>query len=165
MKEKLIGRLDTVHIHIPPLRERPERIPQILIWYLNHANGDSPHSMPPMPDAATMKRLKNYHWPGNLYQLRQIARRAVKHQQWETVISTLETRSLQSTDIIDEMAAIFILSLTEIRICKDLVLEGLIAASDMNDVGLLDLAILNEAACQFADLISMSYEKDHEREN
>jgi DNA-binding NtrC family response regulator len=111
--------------------------------------------MPPMPDASTMKRLMTYHWPGNLHQLRQIARRAIKQQQWDTVINTLETRSVQSTDIVDEMAAIYILSLSEISIHKDMVMEGLIASSDMNDVGLLDLAILDEVACQFADMISM----------
>lgn len=161
LNPKLIERLDTIHIHIPPLRERPERIPQILAWYLNHANSDAPHGIPPMPDESTMKRLLNYHWPGNLHQLRQIARRALKQQQWDTVINTLETRSVQSTDIVDEMAAIFILSLSEIRIHKEMVMEGLIATSDMNEVGLLDLAILDEVACQFADKISKPNKKDH----
>ena len=164
LNQELIERLDTIHIHIPPLREKPERIPQILAWYLNHTNGDAPHGIPPMPDESTMKRLMNYHWPGNLHQLRQIARRAIKQQQWDTVINTLETRSVQSTDIVDEMAAIFILSLSEISIHKEMVMEGLIASSDMNDVGLLDLAILNEVTCQFADMISMPNEKDHQRE-
>lgn len=164
LNRKLIDRLDTIHIHIPPLRERPERIPQILTWYLNHANSDASYGMPPMPDESTMKRLMNYHWPGNLSQLRQIAHRAIRQQQWDTVINTLETRSVQSTDIVDEMAAIFILSLSEISICREMVLEGLIAASDMNDVGLLDLAILNEVACQFADMISMPSDKDHQHE-
>jgi DNA-binding NtrC family response regulator len=155
LNRKLVERLDTIHIHIPPLRARPERIPQILTWYLNRTDGDTSHGLPPMPDESTMKRLMNYHWPGNLHQLRQIARRAIKQQQWDAVINTLESRSVQSTDIIDEMAAIFILSLSEISICKEMVLEGLIASSDMNDVGLLDLAILDEVACQFADRISM----------
>jgi DNA-binding NtrC family response regulator len=163
LNPKLIERLETIHIHIPPLRERPERIPQILSWYLSHTDGDTPHGMPPMPDASTMKRLMTYHWPGNLHQLRQIARRAIKQQQWDTVINTLETRSVQSTDIVDEMAAIYILSLSEISIHKDMVMEGLIASSDMNDVGLLDLAILDEVACQFADMISMPNGKDRRR--
>jgi DNA-binding NtrC family response regulator len=160
----LIDRLNTIHIHIPPLRERPEQIPQILAWYLNYANDHAPHCMPPMPDESTLRRLTHYHWPGNLYQLRQIVRRAIKQQQWDTVINTLETRSVQNTDIIDEMAAIFILSLSQISICKDMVLDGLIAASDMVDVGLLDLAILDEVACQFADMISMPNGKDRWRE-
>jgi hypothetical protein len=161
LNKQLIDRLDTIHIHIPPLRERPERIPQILTWYLNHAIAETPHCMPPMPDQSTMKRLMNYHWPGNLHQLRQVAHRAIRQQQWDTVISTLETRSVQCTDIIDEMAAIFILSLSQISIRTEMVLEGFIASSDMNDVGLLDLAIFNEVACQFADMISMPDGKDH----
>jgi DNA-binding NtrC family response regulator len=156
LNRKLIERLDTIHIHIPPLRQRPERIPQILAWYLNHTDGDTPSGIPPMPDEPTMKRLMAYHWPGNLHQLRQIARRAIKQQQWNTVINTLETRSVQSTDIVDEMAAIYILSLSEISIHKEMVIEGLIASSDMNDVGLLDLAILDEVARQFTDRISMA---------
>ena len=164
LNKKLIDRLNTIHIHIPPLRERPEQIPQILAWYLNHANDHAPHCMPPMPDESTMRRLTNYHWPGNLYQLRQIALRALKHQQWDTVINTLGTRSVQSTDMIDEMAAIFILSFSEISICKKKVLEGLVAASDKDYVGLLDLAILHEVACQFAYMISMPNRKDHRHE-
>jgi hypothetical protein len=120
--------------------------------------------MPPMPDESTMKCLMNYHWPGNIHQLRQIACRAIKQQRWDTIISTLDTRSVPGTDIIDEMAAIFILSLSQISICKEMVVEGLIAASDMDDVGLLDLAILNEAACQFEDMISMSNAMDSRQE-
>jgi DNA-binding NtrC family response regulator len=165
LNRKLIERLDTIHIHIPPLRERPERIPQILTWYLNRTDDDTSHGLPSMPDESTMKRLKNYHWPGNLHQLRHIAHRAIKRQQWDTVLNTLETRSVQSTDIVDEMAAIFILSLSEIRICKEMVLEGLIASSHMTDVGLLDLAILDEVACQFADRISMPMEKERRYED
>lgn len=165
LNRKLIERLATIHIHIPPLRERPERIPQILAWYLNHTNGGAPSSIPPMPDESTMKRLIAYHWPGNLHQLRQIACRAIKQQQWDTVINTLETQSVQRTDIVDEMAAIYILSLSEIIIHKEMVLESLIASFATDDVGLLDLAILDEVACQFADMISMPDKRITSAEN
>ncbi len=164
LSERLIDRLDTIRIHIPPLRERPERIPQILTWYLNHAVGDAPHCIPPMPDQSTMKRLRDYHWPGNLHQLRQVAHRAIRQQRWDTIIDTLETLSEQSADMIDEMAAIFILSHSELTVCTEMILESLIASSDKNDVGLLDLAIFNEVACQFADMISMPNGKDRRKE-
>jgi DNA-binding NtrC family response regulator len=167
LKEKLIERLNTIHIHIPPLRETPEQIPQILAWYLNHENDDVAHGLPLMPDPSTMKHLMEYRWPGNLHQLRHISLRIIEQQRWDTVINTMETRSTkstQNTQIIDEMMAIFILSISKIRISKEKVLESLIAASDTNDVGLLDVAILHEVASQFADRISMPTRKDHRHE-
>ncbi len=158
LNPELVERLDTIHIHLPPLRNKQENIPQILSWYLNQFDNHSPERMPPMPDTRQMKRLITYHWPGNLHQLRQIARRAI-HRDWDTAINTIETWSVQRTDIVDEMAAIYILSLADIRIRKERILEALIAAADLDDVGLLDLAILNEAICQYDDLFSFPDEK------
>jgi DNA-binding NtrC family response regulator len=164
LNKTLIDRLNTIHIHIPPLRQTPEQIPQILAWYLNHKNNDPAHGLPLMPDASTMKRLMDYHWPGNLHQLRQISHRVIEQQGWDTVINSLETLSVPNAEIIDEMVAIFILSLSKISVCKERILDSLIAAADINDVGLLDLAIFHEVAIHFTDMISMPNRKDYPHE-
>ena len=151
--KNLLALLNTISVHIPPLHERPEEIPQIIAWYVNQAEAGTRHARLPMPDTEDMNRLTRYTWPGNLRQLQQVVRRAIKHQQWDKAISNVETWSIHSDDTIDEMAAFYILSHAELSIQRDKILEGLITASNSDDIGLLDLAFFNEAVSQIADQI------------
>ena len=154
LNKDLLESLATVRVHIPPLREKPDKIPLLLAWYLNHSETRTSNALPPMPDVQTMKYLKQYSWPGNLRQLQQIAHRALKNRNWPKVIRNIETRSICGDETIDEIAAFYILSYAEISIQREKVLEKLIAASNMDDIGLLDLAFLNEAVSQIADSIT-----------
>jgi DNA-binding NtrC family response regulator len=153
LSQNLLKLMSTISIHIPPLHERPEEIPQIISWYVNHAEEGVRTETLPMPDIQGMNHLIKYRWPGNLRQLQQVIHRAIKHQKWDKVINTVETCSINSDDTIEEIAAFYILSHAELSIQKDKILEGFIAASNSDDIGLLDLAFYNEAVSQISDQI------------
>ncbi|GCD77781.1 sigma-54-dependent Fis family transcriptional regulator [Thermaurantimonas aggregans] len=71
-REDLYYRLNTVEIHLPPLRERKEDIPLIFKKFcLDFAEK---YRQPPLKLSKEAEELlKNYRWPGNIRQLRNLA--------------------------------------------------------------------------------------------
>jgi DNA-binding NtrC family response regulator len=75
-RQDLLFRLNTIEIHLPPLRARQDDVPQLLDHYLTlfARKYDRPQRTI-APD--TMMALRNYEWPGNVRALRHAAERAV----------------------------------------------------------------------------------------
>ncbi len=75
-REDLYWRLNVVHIHIPPLRERPEDVPVLAEHFL--ARFAQSMSRRPMRFAAeALDALASYPWPGNVRELQNAIERAV----------------------------------------------------------------------------------------
>ncbi len=72
----LLHRLNTLHIHIAPLRERPEDIEPLLDFFVKDFARKTNHSLPSI-DKNLPAELKNYSFPGNVRELRNMAERAV----------------------------------------------------------------------------------------
>ncbi|NPC72234.1 sigma-54-dependent Fis family transcriptional regulator [Corallococcus sp. AB004] len=73
-REDLLYRLDVVHLHLPPLRERREDIPALVEHFASlHARG----GVRPVVTADAMARLTVYDWPGNVRQLENVMARAL----------------------------------------------------------------------------------------
>ena len=75
-RQDLLFRLNTIEIHLPPLRERRDDIPLLLDHYLGiyARKYDRPRrQIPP----ATLEVLMRHDWPGNVRALRHAAERAV----------------------------------------------------------------------------------------
>ena len=72
-REDLFYRLDVVHIHLPPLRERREDIPVLADFFLAACRkaGDG---VPPLSPAA-IASLQELDWAGNVRQLESVVRR------------------------------------------------------------------------------------------
>lgn len=72
----LLHRLNTIHIHIPPLRERIEDIPPLLDYFVSEF---SRRLNKPVPKVAkeTVKMLMAYSFPGNVRELRNMTERAL----------------------------------------------------------------------------------------
>jgi two-component system, NtrC family, nitrogen regulation response regulator GlnG len=72
-REDLFFRLNVVPIRIPPLRERPEDIPDLVraFFQRNSAEGLPVKTFEP----AAMERLRRYPWPGNVRELENLTRR------------------------------------------------------------------------------------------
>lgn len=146
--------LDIVHIAVPPLRAHADKIPQILAWYINLFNKAHTQTLPAMPSAQNMDRLQRYHWPGNLRQLQTVARVAFESSDWDAALACLDTLPSQERGRpVDGIAAIYLMSLSRLSIQREKILECLMMASKTEDMGLLDLAIYNEAITQIADHI------------
>jgi DNA-binding NtrC family response regulator len=75
-REDLFWRLNVVHLHIPPLRERPEDVPVLAEQFLaKFAQSMSRKPMRFSPEA--LDALAAYPWPGNVRELQNAIERAV----------------------------------------------------------------------------------------
>src|SRR5262249_61255104 len=72
-REDLYYRLNVIHIDLPPLRERPEDIPVLLTHFVRLFSARHGVDTPRLSDDVTT-RLAAFPWPGNVRQLRNIAR-------------------------------------------------------------------------------------------
>ena len=73
-REDLLYRLDVVHLHLPPLRERREDIPALVEHFAAlHGRGGTR----PVVTEEAMARLAAYDWPGNVRQLENVVARAL----------------------------------------------------------------------------------------
>ena len=70
-REDLYYRINTLTIHIPPLRERKEDIPLLVDHFL--AKNDTDYYISPL----AMEKLLDHTWPGNVRELKNVLERSV----------------------------------------------------------------------------------------
>lgn len=75
-RQDLLYRLQTIRIHVPPLRERREDIPLLAAHYLHRYAARYRKDLTAF-DGASMQVLLDYAWPGNVRQLDHTVERAV----------------------------------------------------------------------------------------
>jgi transcriptional regulator with PAS, ATPase and Fis domain len=76
-REDLYYRLNVIHVHVPPLRERKEDIPALADYFLARATGEGSAAIRFSPDF--YDAIQAWHWPGNVRQLDNMVQRlAVK---------------------------------------------------------------------------------------
>ena len=72
----LLHRLNTIHIHIPPLRERVEDIDPLLKYFVAEFARRLNKSVPTI-EKETINMLKTYSFPGNVRELKNMTERAL----------------------------------------------------------------------------------------
>jgi DNA-binding NtrC family response regulator len=75
-REDLFYRLNVIHVHIPPLRERQDDIRDLVLHFA--ARYAESYNLPTLrltPDA--WERVLHYHWPGNVRELKNVVERLV----------------------------------------------------------------------------------------
>ena len=98
-REDLYHRLNVIHLHLPPLRERRLDIPMLLLHFMEYfskENGKPLREFTP----ASMKLLMDYDWPGNVRELENVVERAVVLSNQERVDVDLLPESLRSKEIV-----------------------------------------------------------------
>ena len=75
-RRDLLYRIDMFRIHIPPLRERKEDIPDLLMHFSLQLEMERPNKVYRFSDSF-IDKLFEYDWPGNVRELRNVFRRAV----------------------------------------------------------------------------------------
>jgi two-component system response regulator AtoC len=73
-RSDLYYRLNVVRLHIPPLRERPEDIPELLTHFARQVAQRLGHPVSVTP--AALVALTHHTWPGNVRELRNAVERA-----------------------------------------------------------------------------------------
>ncbi len=75
-REDLYYRLNVIHIHVPPLRERKECLKPLAYKILKEKSKILKKNISDFEPRA-MEKILNYHWPGNIRQLSNVIERAV----------------------------------------------------------------------------------------
>ncbi|HEX2203149.1 MAG TPA: sigma-54 dependent transcriptional regulator [Longimicrobium sp.] len=105
-REDLLFRLNTVEIHLPPLRERREDIPPLATHFLRRQAAQYHKALDGFaPDA--MQALLAYAWPGNIRELEHAVERAVLLASGPQVTAedlTLRTRDVPAAVALEEMS-------------------------------------------------------------
>ncbi|MEO7199481.1 MAG: sigma-54 dependent transcriptional regulator [Dokdonella sp.] len=73
-REELYYQLNVVPLQVPPLRERIEDIPELLRYYADYFANRDKLTYRHFP-VSVQNRLRNYPWPGNLRELRNLVQR------------------------------------------------------------------------------------------
>ncbi|WP_192822449.1 sigma-54 dependent transcriptional regulator [Rufibacter sp. LB8] len=87
-RQDLLYRINTIELHLPPLRDRQEDLPLLVDHFLKRYAGKYKQPAKSLAPAA-LDRLKRYDWPGNIRELEHVLERA-------TIIS--ENHVLQPQD-------------------------------------------------------------------
>ncbi len=121
-REDLFYRLNVAKINVPPLRERKEDIPLLSLVFLKEFSRKFDKEITGInPDALTI--LENYHWKGNIRELRNITERVAllmeENEVKEHHLAGLLSNSKESNDE-------FILKIPSRGIKIDIVLKNLI---------------------------------------
>ncbi len=75
-REDLYHRLNVIHIHLPPLRERKDDIPLLLDYYLNEFS--QTYGKPVVKlSKKSLAYLRSYPWPGNIRELKNFAEKLI----------------------------------------------------------------------------------------
>jgi formate hydrogenlyase transcriptional activator len=94
----LFYRLNVFPIHVPPLRERREDIPDLIRHFIHFFNRRLNKQMS-MPLAANLAPLMTYHWPGNVRELENLVERAM-------IVSESDTLNIQPGWLVATASAI-----------------------------------------------------------
>jgi two-component system, NtrC family, response regulator AtoC len=88
-REDLYYRLQVIELHIPPLRERREEIPQLIEFFL--LKYSERYGRPLRRPSDTLREtLLNYSWPGNVRELENVIKRFVILQDEALVLAELK---------------------------------------------------------------------------
>ncbi len=75
-RQDLLYRINTIEIHLPPLRDRIDDVPALAEHFLQFYAGKYNKNVTLISEAA-MKRMQRYEWPGNVRELQHAIERAV----------------------------------------------------------------------------------------
>ena len=75
-REDLLFRLNTIEIHLPPLRDRRDDIPKLAMLFLRQHGGRYRRKVVGF-DPSALQALMDYSWPGNVRELDHAVERAV----------------------------------------------------------------------------------------
>ena len=87
-REDLYYRLQVIEVHVPPLRERREEIPQLIEFFLLKFSSVY-HRPATRPSLVLQEALLSYDWPGNIRELENMMKRFVVLQDETLILAEL----------------------------------------------------------------------------
>jgi len=84
-REDLFYRLNVFPVQVPPLRERKEEIPPLVLHFIEEYNRELGKHIGP-PSETVLDLLTQYEWPGNVRELKNIVERAMVLSDGEEIL-------------------------------------------------------------------------------
>ncbi|MCI0391396.1 MAG: sigma-54 dependent transcriptional regulator [Acidobacteria bacterium] len=115
-RRDLFYRLNVINIHLPPLRERRDDIPLLVIHLMRkHAPALADGQTPPVVDERALHSLISYSWPGNVRELENVIERAITLnrsgritiEDLPTKVCGYDTESTVAKSGVDDLSALF----------------------------------------------------------
>lgn len=78
LRDDLLYRLRVGHVHLPPLRERRDDIPELVTHFIHMHSQQMKKKIDAIDDEA-LQQLCTYHWPGNVRNLSNCIENAIVH--------------------------------------------------------------------------------------
>jgi DNA-binding NtrC family response regulator len=154
-RKDLYYRLQTHHIHIPPLRERKNDIPFLINHFLEKASKQL-NKKKPTPPKELFTLLSSYNFPGNIRELEGIIFDAVSvHRSGilslepirEKILPKMRTKDFQNSDLINqEEKIIFSDQLPTLKEAEDSLISEALKRSDGNQTIAADLLGMSRRA-------------------
>ncbi|MGE5400527.1 MAG: sigma-54-dependent transcriptional regulator [Ignavibacteriales bacterium] len=102
-RQDLLYRINTVEIHVPPLRERKEDIPLLSEYFLSIYTKKY-HKQSLHFDKTVLRMFENYNWPGNVRELQHSIERVVIMCESDTIVPSdfyFNSRDIQAEVIVE----------------------------------------------------------------
>ena len=138
--------LSGLSIHIPPLRHSLERIAPLVDYFLNRCAPHEGHDGFPHPSISHLAMMKTHRWPGNVKELQEIVKTAIRLNNWDSAIDMLNCRgnpvdAYSTVDLSPDAVAL----MPDFEIKEGRMLERLAESIPDAEMGLMDLAVYEEA--------------------
>jgi DNA-binding NtrC family response regulator len=98
-REDLFHRLNVIHLRIPPLRERREDVPLLVLHFLERFCTENNRALLQFTPNA-MKLMMDYDWPGNVRELENVVERAVVLSTQNRIDVDLLPEAIRSKEIV-----------------------------------------------------------------
>lgn len=85
-RKDLFYRLNTVTIHLPPLRERKDDIEDLTKYFIQKFNNSLNKNITKIPEES-LRKLQGYDWPGNVRELENVIKQAMVLSNSEVLLS------------------------------------------------------------------------------
>ena len=120
--EELFHRLRVLSIHLPPLRERREDIPELVGHFIKRFNADLNRKIKGV-DERVLQLMQDYAWPGNAGELENVIQRACVLAPGEVITPEDLGESLQGAHYVGRDEAESRLELAVQQACRQRLLE------------------------------------------
>ena len=74
-RRDLYDRLTFAEIHLPPLRQRKEDIPHLIVYFVRALHKEIPNIKQRTFKRETVEQMMDYYWPGNIRELKNVVER------------------------------------------------------------------------------------------
>ena len=136
--------LSGVTVHIPPLRQCPERIGNLVGYFLKRLARREGRGTFPRPTAAHLARMRTHRWPGNLREIQAVVSRAIQSNDWDAAIDDILHRGRKGRYAVVNLTADSVALMPHFEITQGNMLERLSEKVPAEELGLMDLVLYEE---------------------